>query len=129
MNQVRLEGNVVRDIEVRVSENGKQYTIFSLAAGTPVFDKEKQAWKTRHPVFADCIAWGETAETLAEFRKGERIAVEGHLIKRKYKPKNFDKEIYQTQVVVTKVYKKLKPPQGAKWDEFASADDIISETL
>ncbi|MCB0772064.1 MAG: single-stranded DNA-binding protein [Flavobacteriales bacterium] len=96
-NRVQLMGNLGKDPEVREFEGGKKRARFSLATNErfPYGDgqfKEDTQWH-------DVVAWGRTAEQVAQLRKGSRIAMEGRLVHRTYETKEGQKR-YITEVVL-----------------------------
>lgn len=81
MNQVILIGRLTRDPELKQTQNGKAYCMFSLA----VSRKTKDAGVD----FINCIVWNNQAENLAQYQqKGNRIAVSGSLQINDYTDKN-----------------------------------------
>lgn len=72
INNVTLIGRVVRDIEVKTTNNGKSFTSFALAVDG--YGKDADA------SFIDCVAWNKAAELLAEYApKGKQIGITGRL--------------------------------------------------
>lgn len=70
MNQIILIGNIVQDLELRVTKSDKQYTFVKLAVRR---DKDNTD-------FIDCIGWEKTAELLIKYaKKGKKIAIQGSL--------------------------------------------------
>ena len=84
MNHVTLMGRLTRDPELKYSQAGKAYCRFSLAVQRE-FNREEAD-------FINCLAFGRTAETIAEWPgKGRRIAVNGRIQTGNYENKNGDK--------------------------------------
>ena len=84
MNNVTLMGRLTRDPELKYSQAGKAYCRFSLAVQRD-FNKEEAD-------FINCLAFGKTAETIAEWLgKGRRIALQGRIQTGNYENKNGDK--------------------------------------
>ena len=84
MNHVTLMGRLTRDPELKYSQAGKAYCGFSLAVQRE-FNREEAD-------FINCLAWGKTAETIAEWLgKGRRIALQGRIQTGNYENKNGDK--------------------------------------
>ena len=78
-NKVILVGRLTRDIELRKTTSGKTVTSFSMAIQE----------STDKAIFVNCTAWEGSAELLAQYcKKGSQIAVEGHLIQRKWEERN-----------------------------------------
>lgn len=71
MNKVILLGRLVKDIEVRMTKDGKAIGKFTLAIDN---GKNKEA------NFIPVTVFGKTAENMANFtKKGDKISVEGQL--------------------------------------------------
>ena len=84
-NNVILSGNLVRDVEVKVTEgeSSKHVANFTVDAAD----------------FINCVAWGQVADYLGSYgKKGKRIELEGQLHTRSYEKD--DKKIYITEVYV-----------------------------
>ena len=84
MNNVTLMGRLTRDPELKYSQAGKAYCRFSLAVQRE-FNREEAD-------FINCLAFGKTAETIAEWLgKGRRIVLQGRIQTGSYENKNGDK--------------------------------------
>ena len=71
-----LVGNMTKDPEKKITQNGKTVCSFSVAVKRRFQDVTD---------FHDCVAWGNTAEAICRnFHKGKEILVEGELQKRSY---------------------------------------------
>ena len=76
-------GNMTKDPELRVTQNGKSVCSFSVAVKRKMQDVTD---------FHDCVAWGKTGEAISKhFHKGKEILVEGELQRRSYEDKNGNK--------------------------------------
>lgn len=72
MNKIILIGNVVRDPELNVTQNGKKLCRFTIAVGR-IFDKEKTD-------FFKCTAWEQKAELIGKYvHKGNKLGIIGRL--------------------------------------------------
>ena len=72
MNKIILIGNVVRDPELNVTQNGKKLCRFTIAVGR-IFDKEKTD-------FFRCTAWEQKAELIGKYvHKGNKLGIIGRL--------------------------------------------------
>jgi len=68
LNKVFLQGNLTKDVELRQTQNNKEYVFFTLAVQKD-FNKDQVD-------FIDCRAWGATAKFMArEGKKGRRVLV------------------------------------------------------
>lgn len=94
LNDVKLSGNLTKDIELKKTQNGKTYTKFSLAVRR---DKD-------HTDFINCAAWGKTAELIKQYygHKGNFIIVSnGSLTTSSYEGKNG--KVSVTEVLVNNI--------------------------
>lgn len=81
MNQVILIGRLTRTPELKQTQNGKAYCMFSLAVSRQTKDAGVD--------FINCIVWNKQAENLAQYQqKGNRIAINGSLQINDYVDKN-----------------------------------------
>ena len=93
-NRVILSGNLVKDVEVKVTEgkDSKHVTSFTVAV-------HRTRSKEDTADFINCIAWGVQADYLGNYgKKGSRIELEGQLHARSYEKDG--KKIYVTEVYV-----------------------------
>mgnify|MGYP004606091999 CR=1 FL=1 len=101
LNQVAIQGRLVRDPELRRTDSGKAVTSFSVACDR---DFKNSQTGEKEADFLDCVAWGSTAETVERyFRKGQMAMVTGRLQIRQYTDKNGQKRRY-TEILVSSVY-------------------------
>lgn len=74
VNSLVFQGRLVADIELKRTQSDVAYTEFTIAWS----EKYKE---TETKCFLRCKAWRNTAEFLNKyFRKGQEIAIEGHMI-------------------------------------------------
>lgn len=72
MNKIILIGNLTRDPELSVTQNGKKLCRFTIAVGR-IFDKEKTD-------FFKCTAWEQKAELIGKYvHKGNKLGIIGRL--------------------------------------------------
>lgn len=103
MNSVSLMGRLTRDPELRYTANTQMANARFVVAVNRKLSKEKrqEAENNGYPTadFISCMAWGKTAENIATyFKKGQRIAVSGHIQTGSYEKDG--QRIYTTDVVV-----------------------------
>ena len=103
MNSVSLMGRLTRDPEVRYTANTQMANARFVVAVNRKLSKEKrqEAENNGYPTadFISCVAWGKTAENIGNyFKKGQRIAVSGHIQTGSYEKDG--QRIYTTDVVV-----------------------------
>ena len=77
INQVTLLGRLTRDPEVPVAPTGIAVASFSIASNRRYQDKSGQ-WQ-EEVAFMACVAFGRTAEQMAERHKGDAVLVAGRL--------------------------------------------------
>lgn len=81
-NSVNLIGRLVRDPEMRVTQNANEVVSFCLAVDNGYGDNKRTA-------FINCVAWRKTAVFIEKyFCKGNMIAAQGILDTREYTDKN-----------------------------------------
>lgn len=79
MNTVSLLGRMTKDVELKENQNGTKYINFCIAV-----DEGKDT-----TYFIDCKAWSNLAENISKyFKKGDKIAVTGHLTTRMWEDDN-----------------------------------------
>ena len=92
MNKVVLIGNLTKDVDLS----------FAAGSGTAVgrFTVAVARMKKGESDFPNCISFGKTAETIAQyFFKGSKIAIEGHIQTGSYDAKDGTKR-YTTDIIV-----------------------------
>ena len=93
MNRTDLIGNLVREPELRTTQNGKYVCSFTLAVYR---DKE-------HTDFINCVAWNKSAELLHNYcKKGDKIGVSGSIQVRNY-DNSQGQRVYVTEVLVDRI--------------------------
>mgnify|MGYP003369270997 CR=1 FL=1 len=94
MNCVNISGNLVRDPELRTTNNDKKVCTFPIAV-----DVGKDASGQRMADFFNVTVWGEAAEALCRLKKkGQYIAVTGRLRNRKWQDKQGNNRV-STEIV------------------------------
>lgn len=104
MNSVSLMGRLTRDPELRYTANTQMANARFVVAVNRKLSKEKkqEAENSGYPTadFISCVAWGKTAENIGNyFKKGNRIAITGHIQTGSYENQQ-GQRIYTTDVVV-----------------------------
>lgn len=97
MNSVQLLGNLARDPEVRYTQSGRAVATFTVAASNTYVDSATNETKEQ-TAFVNCVAWGKLGEALGNYRKGNRLFVEGRIQTRSYEDSNGQKK-YVTEVI------------------------------
>ena len=79
INKVIISGNLVRDPDTRILENGNHLAKMSIANNQRYRDKNGE-WQEK-TCYVNVISWRKTAELVSEFcRKGSPVLVEGELV-------------------------------------------------
>lgn len=97
MNTVQILGNLARDPEVRYTKSGRAVATFTVAATNTYIDSATNETKEQ-TAFINCVAWGNLGEAVGNYRKGNRLFVEGRIQTRSYEDSNGQKK-YVTEVV------------------------------
>ena len=96
MNKAIIIGRMVRDPEMRTTQNGLANTTFTLAVNRPFSNQEGE----KEADFINCVAWRKQAENIAKYCvKGSQVAVEGRIQTRSYDAQDGSKR-YVTEVIV-----------------------------
>lgn len=120
MNNVTLMGRLTRDPELKYSQAGKAYCRFSLAVQRE-FNREEAD-------FINCLAFGKTAETIAEYlKKGRRMAIVGRIQTGSYQNSNGD-TVYTTEVVADKFeFIDSARSETSKNQSYSNNDDVLDD--
>jgi len=99
LNQIVIVGRLVRDPELRETDNGKKVSNITLAVPRS-YKNSNGEYETD---FIDCVLWTGIAETTSEYcHKGDLLGIKGRIQTRTIE---FDDESkkYVTEVVAEKV--------------------------
>ena len=120
MNNVILMGRLTRDPELKYSQSGKAYCRFTVAVNRD-FNKDEAD-------FINCVAWGKTAETIAEWLgKGQRIALQGRIQTGNYENKNGDK-VNTFEVVADRFeFVDSARSETSKNQSYSNNDDVLDD--
>lgn len=106
INSAVLVGRLTKDIEIRMTTNGKAVAGFSLAVRR---DKDNTE-------FVPCRAYGKTAELLSQYcKKGSQVGLRGFI--HTYKTDNNGQAVYRTEVIVDEITfldTRASDPQGVQ---------------
>jgi len=95
MNSTQLVGRLTRDPELRYTTSGKAVANANIAVN--------RTFKRDEADFINLVAWGKTAEVLANHvKKGSRIGVEGRIETGFYEKDG--RRVYTTDVVVNQIH-------------------------
>ena len=119
MNNVTLMGRLTRDPELKYSQAGKAYCRFTVAINRE-FNREEAD-------FINCLAFGKTAETIAEYlKKGRRIAIVGRIQTGNYENKNGDK-VSTFEVVADKFEFVDSARSETSKKSYSNNDDVLDD--
>ena len=89
-SKVILMGNLTRDVEMRTTASGQSVANFTLAVSRSWKGQDGQ--QQEQTSFINCVAWGRTGETIAQYvKKGNPLLVSGRLDQRSYEDKDGNK--------------------------------------
>lgn len=97
MNTVQILGNLARDPKVRYTQSGRAVATFTVATSNTYIDSATNETKEQ-TAFVNCVAWGKLGEAVGNYRKGNRLFVEGRIQTRSYEDSNGQKK-YVTEVI------------------------------
>ncbi len=99
LNKVFLYGNLTRDPELKALPSGSQVANFGLATNRTY--KDKNGAKQEATEFHNIVAFGRTAEVIAQYcKKGRPIFIEGRIQTRSWEGKEDGKKQYRTEIIV-----------------------------
>ena len=98
MNSVNLIGRLTKDVDLRYTQSGLAVGRFSVA-----IDRPKKDGQDNGVDFPNCVAYGKTAENLANYvHKGEMVGVTGCIRTGSYTGKD-GRKVYTTDISVASV--------------------------
>lgn len=95
-NLATLEGELAAEPERRTTSTGKTVTNARLVT------REQSSSKT-FAQYHTIVAWQDLGDELAQYRKGERVRIEGRITYRSWEDKNGSKR-YVTEIVAREVH-------------------------
>jgi len=99
LNKAFLYGNLTRDPELKALPSGQHLVSFGLATNRTYKDKSGQ--KQEATEFHNIVAFGRSAELIAQYmKKGRPLFVEGRIQTRSWDDKESGKKNYRTEIVV-----------------------------
>lgn len=97
LNSVVLEGNLVRDPEVRFTPNGNPVASFAIAVNKQFVQNGE---KKESVSYIDIVVWGKQAEHCGQYlSKGSKVIVEGSLEQRRWDDKSTGEKRSKLEVV------------------------------
>lgn len=139
LNKVVLIGRLVRDPELRYTNNNIPVVSFTLAVNRP-FVSQNQGQGDNNADFISCTVWRKQAENVSKYvNKGSMVAVEGRLQSRDYMDEKNNVRRYVTEVICDSVVFLDSKPQTEttnapsqekdKKEDVANHIDIIEDDL
>jgi len=108
LNQIVIVGRLVRDPDLRETDNGKKVSNITLAVPRS-YKNTSGEYETD---YIDCVLWTGIAENTVEYcKKGDLLGIKGRVQTRSYETEN-EKRKYVTEVVAEKVTF-LSPKSGS----------------
>ena len=99
LNKIFLYGNLTRDPESKALPSGGTVVTFGLATNRVY--KDKAGAKQEATEFHNIVAFGRTAEVIAQYmKKGKPMFVEGRIQTRSWEGKEDGKKQYRTEIVI-----------------------------
>ena len=86
-NQVQLIGHLGKDPEIGTLKSGNTYANVTLATSNGYFDQQKKEWVELASDWHNIKAYGNEAELLHDYEKGNRVIVFGELKNDRYQDK------------------------------------------
>ena len=121
LNKVLIIGNLTRDPELKALPSGVQVANFSVATNSQYKDKNGEKKETVE--FHNMVAFGRTAEVIAQyFKKGSQIFIEGKLQTRSWEQDG--KKQYRTEIIVDRFEFGNKTSQVTSQQRMLSEDDL-----
>lgn len=129
LNQVTVLGNIVRDLDLKNTSNGKSVISFSLALNRSYKDGTGE-WKESVD-FVDVVAYGFLADNLYQYSgKGKKVLVQGRLSSRSWEKdgRKYSKlEVFAENIIYLSVLDKKEKEDTVypvNEDEPINLDDI-----
>ena len=102
INSVTIAGRLVRDVEMKYSQNNVGFTRICIAVNH--YTRDESGNYIEETSFIDTVAFGKTAQMCVEnLKKGSPVLFEGYLKTRSYTDQN-NQNRKITEINITKVY-------------------------
>jgi single-strand DNA-binding protein len=109
INQVILEGNVTRDVELKFLPSGTPVAEFGIAVNESKKDDSQPTGWASIPNFVDVTAWEKLAENVASsIGKGDRVVIIGRLKMDSWEDKETGQKRSKIRVVAENVTPSLR---------------------
>ena len=122
MNRVILMGRIVRDPEVRYTQDGKAVAKFTLAVDRKFHREDEQSAD-----FISCTAFGKTAEFAEKYLyKGTKVVAEGRWQTGSYKNKD-GQTVYTNDCLIESLeFAESKKSDGNESQEQSQKNDFVN---
>lgn len=80
MATATFAGNLTKDPEVHMGQNGQPIVKLTVASTERIFDREKNAWRDGNPTFVEASFFRQEAQNILDtpaFAKGQRVVLTG----------------------------------------------------
>ncbi len=119
INKVIISGNLVRDPDTRILENGTHMARMSIANNQRYRDRNGE-WQEK-TCYVDVVAWRKTAELVSEYcRKGSPVLVEGELVYNSWEDSDGNRRS-RLEVNARRIQFLEKKNQGSSFDDDSEA--------
>ncbi|MGA2160097.1 MAG: single-stranded DNA-binding protein [Dehalococcoidia bacterium] len=119
MNQVKLIGRLGADPDVKYLPDGKMVVNVNLATSNDY--KKNEEWVKRPASWHRLVAFGDIAEELAKYAKGNKLEIEGKITYRQWENKDGNK-MTLTEIQVWKI-------EGTPSDVKPSASEPVDDDI
>lgn len=109
-----VAGYVARDAEKKTTQNGKNYTIWSVAVGRKGQGDQAQT------IWTNCKAWDKAAQIAAGIRKGDTVLCIGRIETNEYNGKTYKNLVCEFISIMGNVL----APAPAKTESISAEDDL-----
>lgn len=107
MNKVCLTGRITKDVELRATQNGTAYTMFTIAVDRQFKDANGQ----KQTDFISCVAWNNQADFMSRYiKKGNMLELTGSIQTRTYQTQQNETRAI-TEVIIDSVSNLTPKPQ------------------
>src|SRR5438477_9749849 len=123
LNKIMLIGNLGRDPELNVTQEGTPVTKFTLAVNRNT--KTSTGERKEETEWFNIVAWRQLAETCERYlHKGSKVYIEGRLQTRKYTDRNGVERI-AVEVIASEM--EMLSPKADKSSDLDLPDDVLPE--
>jgi single-strand DNA-binding protein len=126
INKAFVYGNLTRDPELKALPSGAKVVNFGLATNRTYKDKNGQ--KQEATEFHNIVAFGRSAELIAQYmKKGRPLFVEGRIQTRNWDDKESGKKNYRTEIVVENFQFGSSAPGGDAPSASRGVEDVSQD--